>query len=390
MRHLPRWALPLLPAALLLWLLIHSTSGAASPLLTMTPSHTPSTTATATGTLTVTVTGTLTTTITPSPSPTFSGTMLPAYLPYLTKPMPSPTPTATPTPSATPTATPTSDAPEWLRYLNRFRDAAALPPLTENPTWSHGDWLHSRYMVKEDHISHDEKQDSPWYTAEGALAGRNGNIFATSWTSASDETAIDFWMAGPFHAVAILDPEMQQTAFGAYREDNAAWYMGATLEWNRGRGPLPDGITFPITFPRDGGQTWITRHPGHEWPDPLTACPGYEAPTGPPLIIQLGSGNLTPQVTAHSFGVLDGGDLPHCVFDETTYTNPSPSAQNSGRQVLNSRDAVVIMPRYALTPSQSYRASITANGVTYNWQFTVSIPSHESHFIPDMERAIMR
>jgi hypothetical protein len=316
--------------------------------------------------------------------------MLPAYLPYLAKPLPSPTPTSTPTPTATPTATPTTAAPGWLHYVNQFREAAALPALTENPTWSNGDWLHSRYMVKEDHISHSQNSSSPWYTAEGALAGQYGNIYATSWTPAADEAAIDFWMAGPFHAVAILDPQMQQTAFGAYREDIGAWHMGATLEWKRGLGPLPEGTQFPITFPRDGGQTWIVRHPGHEWPDPLTACPGYEAPTGPPLIIQLGSGSLTPQVTGHSFGVVGGGDLPHCVFDETTYTNPSSSAQNSGRQVLNSRDAIVIMPQYALTPRQSYRASVTVDGVTYNWQFTVVDPPRAPYFIPDTERTIIR
>jgi uncharacterized protein YkwD len=298
--------------------------------------------------------------------PLAAGTTLPeAYLPVVLKPPPTPTPTATPT---------ASPSPGWLGYVNQFRDAAGLPDLTENSSWSNGGVLHSQYMVKEDDITHYENSGSSWYTVEGDQAGRNGNIFVSSWMGTADESAIDFWMVAPFHAVAIIDPELQVTGFGSYRENIGLWKMGATLDVQRGRGGLPAGITFPITFPKDGGNTWLTRFNGGEWPDPLTSCPGYSAPTGPAIMIQLGSGGITPSVTASSFN--NGAtSLTHCVFDETNYSNPDSGTQNIGRIVLGNRDAVVILPRDPLSVGQNYTASITANGNTHTWSFTVVAPT---------------
>jgi hypothetical protein len=243
----------------------------------------------------------------------------------------------------------------------------------EEPTWAESEWLHSRYMVKEDDVSHSENPASPWYSDEGNNAGTSGNIFVSGWDNSADNYAIDFWMAGPFHAVAMLDPQLHATALGSYREAIGYWHMGATLDWRRGLGELAPGVTFPIFYPRDGGELWLTRHPGYEFPDPLASCPGYVAPTGPPLFVQLGSGTITPQVTAHDFSD-DNGSLPHCVFDETSYHNPSASMQQSGRLILNSRDAVVLMPQTPVTVGKSYTASITSSGITYTWHFTVVPP----------------
>lgn len=288
-----------------------------------------------------------------------------AFLPYVSKPEPTPTPTPTPTPIP---------GPPWLGYVNQFREMAGLPGLTETAAWSYGGELHSRYMVKNDLITHSENSGNPWYTAEGDLAGRNGNIFATGWTPAPDETAIHWWMAAPFHAVALIDPELQTTGFGSYRENIGTYKMGATIDVSRGRAGLPPGTNFPIMFPRDGGSTWLTSFGGYEWPDPLTSCPGYSAPTGPAVIIQLGSGSVTPSVSASSFAT-GATPLDHCMIDETSYTNSDPGAQNSGRVVLGIRDAVVILPRERLVVGNMYTASVTANGNTYTWSFTVVAPT---------------
>lgn len=281
------------------------------------------------------------------------------YLPAVHRALPTPTPTATP------------PAPAWLQQINQFREEGHLPPVTENEAWSHGAWLHSRYMVMEDDVSHREDPASPWYTVEGDLAGRNGNIAVSTSALSPDLFALELWMTGPFHAVAILDPQLQETAFGAFREEAGYWRMGATLDVYRGLGVLPPGTTFPILFPADGGTTWLRDHRYFEWPDPLASCPGYSRPAGLPVIIQLGAGDVTPAVTDHAF--FEGETpLEHCVFDETTYTHPTDGTQqNSGRRVLDSRDAVVLVPRYPLLEAHTYTASITANGSTYRWHFTV-------------------
>lgn len=296
------------------------------------------------------------------------------FLPALLNPL-------QPTPSPTPIT-----IPDWLNYVNQFRAQANMPALNQNPDWSYGDWLHSRYMVKTDSVTHSENPASPWYSSEGNSAAQNGNIAVTSSAIGNDHYFIDFWMAAPFHAVAILDPKLQTTGFGSYREADGGWQGGGTLDVSRGRGTLPPTITFPIFFPKNGGQTWVLSYPGGEWPNPLTSCPGYTVPTGPPIILQMGSGNLQPSVNSYQFKQ-GSQNLPACVFTETTYTNSNSSDQNSGRLILNSRDAVVLMPQQPLQIGQSYTVEITINAQFYSWTFSAIAPTMPSQHPP--EDAIM-
>lgn len=260
--------------------------------------------------------------------------------------------------------------PTWLTYLNLFRDQANLDPLAENEGWVNGAFLHSRYMVKNNYITHYESPANVWYTEEGYDAGRNGNVFVSSYNGTTDEMAINFWMMGPFHAISMLDPELQLTSLGSYREDGSGWEMGATLDVLRGRQGLLPGTTFPLTYPRDGGQTWLRQYAGNEWPDPLTSCPGYTTPSGPPIMLQIGEGNLTPNVTEYRFSS-GGSPLPACLFDETSYINSDGGTQSIGRAVLNGRDAIIIMPEDPLVSGQEYDVSVTVNGSKIEWGFSV-------------------
>jgi hypothetical protein len=63
--------------------------------------------------------------------------------------------------------------------------------------------------------------------------------------------------------------------------------------------------------------------------------------------------------------------LEHCAFDETTYKNPDATQQSVGRSILIMRDAIVLIPRAPLDQWTKYAVSVTANGQTYNWSFTV-------------------
>jgi hypothetical protein len=69
---------------------------------------------------------------------------------------------------------------------------------------------------------------------------------------------------------------------------------------------------------------------------------------------------------------MNGAPIPFCIYDETNYSHPDPGTQNNGRIILNGRDAIVIMPRNPLVVGQSYMASITVNGQTITWTFTVT------------------
>jgi hypothetical protein len=231
-------------------------------------------------------------------------------------------------------------------------------------------------MVKNDVVTHSQDPNNPWYSLAGHLAGQNGNTYVSGFMNASDNAAINFWMTAPFHALPMLHPRLYAVGYGSYRENIGTWKMGATLDVRRGRGTLPPDFNYPLIYPSPGGETWLRQFSGFEWPNPLPHC-GYAAPTGAPIMIQLGNGNITPQVTAHSFHD-SGGPLPHCVFDETTFTHPNAWEQSTGRIILNNQDAIVIMPRYPLVIGETYGVNVTTNGISYSWSFTVTaVPTHE-------------
>ena len=276
--------------------------------------------------------------------------------------------------SPTPTPTPEMDA--WLIHLNTYRTMAGLTPVLKNPEWENGAYLHSRYMVKNDFIGHTENSGNPWYTEEGERAAQTSNLAASHCSTADDTYAIDLWMQAPFHAVGILDPRLTQVGYGSFREEDGGLQMGATLDVIRGLGELPPTISYPIAWPADGSIVTLTSH-FSEYPNPLSSCTGYQAPTGVPILLQIGPGDQTPKVLAHSFS--QGNEsLAHCVFDETSYSNPDSSAQSLGRAILGVRDTVVLIPQQPLVPGTHYTVSIKLESGTYTWSFLVSETANQA------------
>lgn len=305
------------------------------------------------------------------PSPTATAT---PETPTVTATLAPPTPTATSAPTDIPSPTPTAEAtspptPAWLGYVNQFRAEGNLEPVAEEVGWSLGSEAHSRYTVKTDFISHSQDSSSPWYTQAGVDAARNGNLAATAWYEAPPEWAIDYWISAPFHALPMLDPQLQNVGFGWYREQDGGIVFAANMDILRGLNQDLVDIAYPITFPRDGGRAWVRQSVLYEYPDPLTACPGYVKPTGPPIILQVGTGNSVPALGGSSFR---SGDLvlDHCTFGETSYVNPDNAAQQSGRRILDVRDAIVLIPRLPLQPDRNYTASIVVDGEQITWSFT--------------------
>ncbi len=289
-----------------------------------------------------------------------------AYLPMVYQP-PTPTPTVTPPP-----VTPPSSG-DWRTYLGYYRAAARLPGLSENTGWSAGAANHARYMVKNQSAASSETPGNPWYTGEGAAAGPNSLLQLQGNINLTDRQALDQWMQWPFHALDILDPALGSTGFGSFRENAGSFDMAAVLDVRRGLGAIPGGVVYPLKWPDHNTTVYLTRYDGFEQPDPLTSCPGFGlgGGSGLPIILQIGPGNQVPDVSAHSFkrGLTV---LEHCVFDETNYTNSNPTFQALGRASLAARDAIVLIPKLALAAGNSYTVSITANGQTTTWTFSVA------------------
>ena len=118
--------------------------------------------------------------------------------------------------------------PPWLVEVNRYRTQANLPPVVESTYWSTGAWLHSRYMVKMDEISHYENPSSPWYTLEGAVTAQSSELLVSHDLETSDISAIGAWMQAPFHGIGILDPQLQSAGFGSYHEADGGFQSAAS------------------------------------------------------------------------------------------------------------------------------------------------------------------
>jgi hypothetical protein len=224
-------------------------------------------------------------------------------------------------------------------------------------------------MVRNDYVAHAEEPLNPWFTHDGDAAAKASNLVATSNVFASDQEAIELWMQAPFHATGLLDPELLGAGYGSFRDEDGGLQMGASLDVLHGLGEVPDSVNYPVAWPTDGMSVPLTSH-FTEFPDPLSSCPGYQAPTGLPIILQIGPGDKIPDVTASGFMQADQA-LESCIFDETNYENPDPAARDLGRAVLDARDAIVLIPRLPLSPGGSYNVAIEVNGEQYSWSFSV-------------------
>jgi uncharacterized protein YkwD len=267
--------------------------------------------------------------------------------------------------------------PSWLVRVNHWRTLAGLAPVSSAPELNAAAVEHARYLVK--HViegkgdeldgggAHTEDPSDQWYTPAGLAAGQNSDVSppckGCMLVSASEH--VDGLVAVPFHRLDILDPAVTKSGFGSYTE---AGLKAAVLYI-----PVPPdaGKTFtsPIEFPPDGSKIGFAAYQSDEWPDPLTSCPGYTAPTGLPITLELGRW-LVANVSDYSFMAGDQ-TLPSCVFNASTYNNPDEATQATGRNALQAYGAVILVPRQPLTSGQTYTVSITANGKAYSWSFSV-------------------
>lgn len=264
----------------------------------------------------------------------------------------------------------------WLTYLNDIRWQAGLPPVSESETITVGAQAHSEYMGRNDNpVARMELSDNPYYSVEGRIAAYRSNIFALSSSGGTDLWAMNFWLSAPFHALGLLDPQLQEVGYGRFRDDLGFVKVASVLDVQTGLTETAPNVTYPIFHPPNGGQSYILRQSLLEYPEPTASCPGYQKPTGPPLIVQLGSGQLQPTATdVHVY--IDGIEVEACAFSETTYTNPTDHAQTRGRDLLNWRDAIVIIPRHPIDVGQTVQAQLTANNQQYSWSFTTINPPY--------------
>ena len=255
-------------------------------------------------------------------------------------------------------ATTACPAKEWLSRLNYWRSTAGQAPVTEDPTLSAGDYAHAIWMIKNQVICHCETPGTPYYSVAGATAASNSNIEVSSSAATTDTHAIDWWMAAPFHATAMVDPRLSIAGYGAYRENRSGWAAGFALDVHTD----PFAGSYPVYWP-NGVTVPLRTYSGNEWPDPLTQC-GYSGTVGLPVFVEVG-GFVDTDVTNHAF-LANGVNIASCAIDSVHSTDPNI------KSILKWRGAVIVIPQAALSPGVVYTVAVTVNGTPRTWTFQVS------------------
>jgi hypothetical protein len=160
-----------------------------------------------------------------------------------------------------------------------------------------------------------------------------------------------------------------------------ALYNGPASDrlWNPSLGLIPmetGRLRSPVEFPPDGATVNLTTYAGDDYPDPLSACPGYKAPTGVPISIQLGEGYGPDGSLDASSNLItrDGSQIETCLITASSYVGHDKLQTETGKKDLQRIGAAVVLPREPLAPGH-YKVVLTADGKPYEWGFTVAGPA---------------
>lgn len=262
-----------------------------------------------------------------------------------------------------------TSTPEWLAVLNEYRVASGLDPVVEEPDWTPGVVAHLDYLSKTPSVyrsgayasDHTQNPASPRYTPSGAEAAASMSLAY----GADDREVIERLLTAPFHAIGLLRPGLRRSAFGN---------DGLRAGLDTSRGVVGDRSTLPILFPGNGSTVSLSTYDGNENPDPLESCPGFQIPSGFPLLA------LLPSVPSPKLSVAiseNGVALPAsdvCVVTATNVRSSDPIYGSSALATLRRDNAVVIIPRRSLQAGR-HVVTIAQPGLTpVVWSFNTELP----------------
>jgi len=301
--------------------------------------------------------------------------------------------------------------------VNYYRAMAKLPPIVDDAAISAGAVKHARYLVKNGIAGGDivldnkqlhfqipqdafrwEDKGKPFFTDNGASAGRNAVVLTASEINLSGADLVDLLMTMPFSGLIPMVPQFSVAGLGAYcdpgqcaiviayrfaleKSVRIALYDGPASDrlWNPGLGLIPmetGRLRTPVEFPPDGATVNLQSFAGEDFPDPLSSCPGYKTPTGTPISIQLGQGYGTDDSleVSSAFVTRDGAEIETCLITSASYMGRDSSQTQAGKTGLATVGAAVILPREPLAPGQ-YKVALKEDGKLYDWSFTVAAPA---------------
>jgi hypothetical protein len=301
--------------------------------------------------------------------------------------------------------------------VNYYRAMAKLPPIVDDSATSAGALNHARYLVKNGIAGGDivldngqlhfqtpqdafrwEVKGRPFYSDEGAAAGRNAVVVTAPAINLSGTEFVDLLMTMPFRGLIPMVPQFSVAGLGAYcdpglcaivisyrfaleKSVRIALYDGPASDrlWNPSLGLIPietARLRTPVEFPPDGATVNLQSFNGDDYPDPLAACPGYKAPTGIPISIQLGQGYGPDGSLEVSSNLVtrDGVEIETCLITAASYVGRDDAQTAFGKSGLVRIGAAVLLPRETLAPGH-YKVALKEEDKLYDWGFSVAGPA---------------
>lgn len=253
---------------------------------------------------------------------------------------------------------------EAVRTVNVHRGIAGLDPVRLDEDLSVGAQDHARWTLLNQLAMHREPEGTPGRTEAGNRAAGNAVIFPDEDAGRSTASGIDAFVAAPFHALELLDPRNDRVGVGLATTADHRLNYALVVDTRSGRsGPAEAG---PVAYPGPGSRTNRVAFTEGEWPDPLSGCAGWAAPTGHPIyLMQDRVAHVVDATVVH-----DGAELDLCVVTSDGYAHRDAAAQELGRSLLAHSAATVLMPREPLQPGR-HDVTVTTTDATYAWSFDV-------------------
>ncbi len=252
---------------------------------------------------------------------------------------------------------------EALRTVNVHRAIAGLDPVRLDDALSVGAGDHARWTLLNQLAMHSEPEGTPGRTEAGNRAAGNAVIFPDEDAGRSVASGVDAFVAAPFHALELLDPTNDRIGVGVATTSGRRLNYALVVDTRSGRSGAAAG---PLAYPGPGSTTNRVAFTEGEWPNPLSGCDGWSAPTGHPIyLVQDRVAHVVDATVVH-----DGAELDLCVVTSDGYENRDGAAQELGRSLLAYSAATVLMPREPLRPGR-HDVTVTTSDATYSWSFDV-------------------
>ena len=267
---------------------------------------------------------------------------------------------------------------DWLGEINKYRSAANLAPVSDQPAWDTGLAHHLTYLAKtppsyftgQYQSAHTENPQSPYYTPDGAQEASASDLLEGH-VGLTPVDIIDDWLTAPFHAIGMLRANLTQVAF-VYDPTTG----DAGLDVLTGLDQTQPAATSPVLFPGPGVSTTLVAFSG-ENPNPLETCGWSAIPSvGLPLVLLLPQDPdpaLAARLVTPSGAAEDSANGQLCIVDDHTYYSSDPVYGPAGAQILEDDHAVILIPKSRLG-SGTYTATVSQpNQADITWSFSVPV-----------------